>query len=565
MSTRRTLIAGLGLSLLAPLVAPSGAGAVTPVNPTVVSAGAYLIGQQKADGGFEQTDFAGFETPDAILALAESSQGGSTWDATFARTGLADVRFGASGTGKNPLGYVDALVESGDTTTVSSAVQAAKVIALVATPLAIDPTDFDPADNSAARVDLVARIQAKVQTDGTLGFGSFFNGVLYTAIGFSKAGQPLPTGVLGQIRKAQRSDGSWNFSGDQDAKTPGDVDTTSTALLALAVNGSDPTDANVAAGIAYLAKSQAMSGAWQSFGTDDPNSTAVAVVALSALHIDASTNAWRARYGTGTQTSQANRSPYAWLVSQQAGDGHITSPNDAFPPVNTFATSQSVQALARQWFLSADREKLVVELATLLGSPIAAPNNKSLGVASDGLGANASIEAARRLAAANVLGSSFGREAAVDDLFRQSLGRAVDPSGRAYWSEKLKSITRSQVLSRITGSSEFYRTSGGTPETFVKAVYQAVLGRQPDAAGATFWTGRITRGERVEHVAQSLVASTEFRREATTAAYKRVLGRDADASGLGYWTRKLSSVRIEVLLSSLAATDEYYERATANS
>ncbi len=564
MSTRRTLIAGVGFSLLAPLLAPASAGAVTPPIPVAQRASSYLIGHQKADGGFEQTDFAGFETPDAVLALAESSQGGPSWDAAFARTGIADVRAGASPTGKNPLDYVDALVTSGDTTTVASAVQAAKVIALVATPLGIDPTDFDPAEDSAQPVDLIARINAKVQPNGTLGFGSFFNGDLFAAIGFRKANKALPSGLLGQIRAAQRSDGSWNYAGDQDPKTDGDVDTTSTALLALAVNGANPTDPNVAKGIAYLAKVQSPSGAWQSFGANDPNSTAVAAIALSALHIDASTSKWRSTHGA-QKASTVTGSPYAYLASQQAADGHIASPNDATPPVNTFASSQSVQALARQWFLSAAREKLVNAQATVLGSPMASPNNKALGVASDGLGPNSSIEASRRKAAADVLGSSFGRESAVDDLFRQSLGRAVDPSGRVYWSEKLLTITRSQVLSRITGSSEFYRTAGGTPDTFVKAVYQAVLGRQPDAAGGAFWEGRITRGERVEHVAQSLVASTEFRRNATSAAYQRVLGRSADASGLSYWTGKLSTVRVEVLLSNLAATNEYYERATADS
>jgi hypothetical protein len=37
-----------------------------------------------------------------------------------------------------------------------------------------------------------------------------------------------------------------------------------------------------------------------------------------------------------------------WLRGQQAPDGHITSPNDSFG-VNTFATSQTIQALRREW------------------------------------------------------------------------------------------------------------------------------------------------------------------------------------------------------------------------
>ena len=45
----------------------------------------------------------------------------------------------------------------------------------------------------------------------------------------------------------------------------------------------------------------------------------------------------------------AYSSPIAWLRGQAATDGHIASQNDAFPPVNTFATTQSVEALRRGW------------------------------------------------------------------------------------------------------------------------------------------------------------------------------------------------------------------------
>ncbi len=41
-----------------------------------------------------------------------------------------------------------------------AAQQAAKVIDLVVAPLGLDATDFDPSDDSAAPVDLVAALQA---------------------------------------------------------------------------------------------------------------------------------------------------------------------------------------------------------------------------------------------------------------------------------------------------------------------------------------------------------------------------------------------------------------------
>lgn len=559
MSKRRSLALGLGLSLLAPLVAPGGASALAPVDPTVTRAFDWLLSEQQANGGFEQTNFAGFETPDAILALSEATQAGPTWSPAFARTGIEAIE---SSDNKNPLNYVDDLVDTGDTTNVTAAVQAAKVITLVAAPLGIDAADFDPSNDSAAAVDLPARIRAYVQPNGTVAFGSFFNGVLYTAIGFRTAGIAEPTGIGGQIRAAQRPDGSWNYAGDQDPATSGDIDTTSTALLALTELGAARTDPAVRSGIEFLASTQAGSGAWQSFGSDDPNSTAVASIALSKLHIDVSTGAWRARYGAPLAPGQAYVSPYAFLRSQQAADGHIASANDAYPPVNTFATSQSVQALARQWFLSPDRANLVTALATQLGSPKATPGTAAATVTSDALGTNASILTARRGAADAVLSSLFGRQAAAADLFQRAFHRAIDPSGLDYWSRKLQTITRSQMLERLTGSSEFYRRAGSTTAGFVDSVYQAVLGRPADPNGRDYWIRKIDGGDSPLHVAQSLVASTEFRRKTVDAAYQDVLQRPADPSGRAYWTNKLATTRVEVLLASLAATESYYDRVT---
>jgi hypothetical protein len=559
MSVRRSLVVGLGLAVAAPFVAPTGAGAAAPPTPaaTVSKAQTWLLSKQQADGGFEVSGFPGFETPDAVLALAAPPQNGAAWSRSAARSAVES--FQTAG-GKDALDAIDDLVETGDTTTQAKAVQAAKVIALVATPLGIDPHDFDPSNDSADPVDLVARVQHHVKEDGTLDVAAYFNGELYTAIGFTAAGVTVPSGLLGQIEAAQRSDGSWNFAGNQDPGTDGDVDTTAVALVALKSLHRTKASTSVAKGISFLASQQQADGAWQAFGSDDPNSTSSAVLGLSAVHVDVTTAAWRA--SAGSPVSGTYASPYTWLESQQAADGHIASSNDAFPPVNTFATTQTLQALSRQWFLAHDHELLADDLSEILGSPAGSPNHAAADTAGAALGNDASIAKARLSAARAVLSSALGRQAAAADLFQQALGRAIDPSGRAYWSKKLITITRPQMLSRITGSSEFYRHAGGTTAKFVDAVYQSVLGRAADAGGRAYWIRKIDGGDSVQHVAQSLVASTEYRRKTVDAAYQRVLGRNADPSGRSYWTTKLATTRAEVLLSSLASTDELYTRAT---
>ena len=67
------------------------------------TATAWLTGQQQPDGGFEVGGFAGFETPDAVLAIAENAQTKFFWNSTQARNAVkAVVR-----NGHTPLNALD--------------------------------------------------------------------------------------------------------------------------------------------------------------------------------------------------------------------------------------------------------------------------------------------------------------------------------------------------------------------------------------------------------------------------------------------------------------------------
>lgn len=562
MSIRRFVAAGLALSLTVPLLGTGTAQAGTPVDPVVTKAKAWLITQQQADGGFEVAGAPGFETPDAVLALASSYQTGATWDRASA---LAAVQATDNGVGKDPLDSLDDLVDNEeDPTGIAAAARAAKVIVLVADPLGIDPTDFDPSDDSASPVDLVARVTGRQAQDGSYDLGALFNGVLFTAIALRTQGIAVPDGLHAQITAAQRPDGSWDYTGTPDAESGGnDIDTTALALLALGATGATTADGNVADGVAFLAARQQASGAWQSYGSDDPNATAMASIALSDLHVDVTTAAWRTAFAspaTGTY-----KSPYAALRAMQATDGHITSPNDS-PEwgTNTFATTQAVQALARQAYLVSERETLLAQWSERIASPAAEPiTTNAIELGSDVLGNNPSTASARLAAATAMVNGQKGREAAAADVFQQAFKRTIDPSGRTYWSTKLITISRPEMLSRVTGSSEFYRKAGGTIPTFVDAVYLSVLSRAPDPSGRAYWIGRLNAGRSVEAVARSLVASTEYRRTQVNRTYAWVVGRAPTSGERDSWMVKIATTRIEVLIATLAGSAEFYDVAVS--
>lgn len=332
----RLLAAALSGALALPTVLVAPSGAASPASERVATrAVRWLDAVQQPDGGFELAGFPGFETPDAVLAVAERSQSDGTWSAAEARAGVRRVRED----GHHGLKYLDDMADGAFGAL--SAGQAAKMIVLDVVPLGFDPAAFDPEDDGAA--DLAAIVAAGREADGSFGP---FNATLYASLAYSVRGRAVPTATRQLIVGAQQANGGWNFAGDP-ADTEVDVDTTGLAVQALVAAGASPTSAPVRKALAFLARTQQVSGAWAAFGADDPNATAVAVLAVTAAGGDVNGSCWRdaaAPELAGTPYAD----PDAWLRSRQAADGHIASPNDSWG-VNTFATSQTVQALLRTW------------------------------------------------------------------------------------------------------------------------------------------------------------------------------------------------------------------------
>jgi hypothetical protein len=300
---------------------------------TAAKATTWLDTQQLSDGSFETAGFPGFETPDAVLAIAENAQTTGTWNKQTALNAVEAV----TKNGNSPLHALDDLADSG-----IDAGQAAKLVVLDAKPLGLSPTNFNP-DHDRKKANLKAIIVAAAKPDGSYGT---FNATLYAAIALRLLNGSVPADTLAYIRAAQQANGGWNFSGDPTG-TDDDIDTTGLAIQALAAAKVAKNDATLRAALTFFAAQQRSDGAWQSFGADDPNSTSVAVIAITASGYNPVAKCWRDASDPGL-VGQPYRSPIVWLRTQQAPDGHITSPNDSFG-VNTFASSQTIQALRREW------------------------------------------------------------------------------------------------------------------------------------------------------------------------------------------------------------------------
>jgi LPXTG-motif cell wall-anchored protein len=323
----------------------------------------WLKSQQLADGGFEVAGSPGFETPDAVLAIAEAAQTGAAWSKPAA---LAAVR-AVTKNNKSPLDALDTFADSG-----IDAGKAAKLIVLAVTPLGLDPHHFDPANNGGSGSDLVALLGSPAANGS---FGAF-NATLYGALAHHLVNATVPAATTTLIRDAQQANGGWGFSGDK-TKSDIDVDTTSLAIGALVASGAPTSDPAVQRALTMLATNQNADGSWTTFGAHDPNSTALGAIGIVTAGYDPTTSCWRDTFAR-SRTGTAYVSPDAFLISQQGADGRVKSPNDSFG-VNTFPTTQAIEGLTRSWLpvVRAPAQNciqpVVLPAVTNAPAPVAAP------------------------------------------------------------------------------------------------------------------------------------------------------------------------------------------------
>lgn len=306
---------------------------------TVVDAGiAFLAAQQRADGGFGASEpgFPGFETPDAVLAIASAAQTGPAWSDAEA---LAAVQAVQSGGGKSGLSYLDDYADGAFGPFGSG--PAARLV-IVAERLGLDPAAFDPDGDGAT--DLVALMQSGLQPDGSFGAG-VLNTTLTAMVAYRVAGLPVPATTVAYVEAAQQPNGSWDFAGDPTG-SEADPDTTGLAMAALVAAGKGWDSPALQNALTFLAEAQNADGTWSdAFGGDgNPSSTANAMLGIAALGFDPGSRCWRDVAGGAPDDPFA--SPDVALRAMQVADGHLESPYDQWG-LNTLGTSQGLVALLR--------------------------------------------------------------------------------------------------------------------------------------------------------------------------------------------------------------------------
>lgn len=94
---------------------------------------------------------------------------------------------------------------------------------------------------------------------------------------------------------------------------------------------------------------------------------------------------------------------------------------------------------------------------------------------------------------ANALGATpESQRRVVDQAYQQVLHRNADPTGRTYWAGRLQAgLTAERLVANLLVSGEAVRVrAGDDPEQWVELLFTTYLGRAGDPGGVAYWTDR---------------------------------------------------------------------------
>jgi hypothetical protein len=171
--------------------------------------------------------------------------------------------------------------------------------------------------------------------------------------------------------------------------------------------------------------------------------------------------------------------------------------------------------------------------------------------------------ATRQQIASQLVSSGEYRRRVVQDLYGLYLHRPADPGSVSLWTAKIGSVGYLGVQKGILSSPEYFAVrGGGSPDKFLDALYQDVLGRPADpAARATFLKPSRTASFSQKAVVDAVVGSGEGRAALVNQLYKSLLHRPPDPAAAAFTNQLASGGSEEIVLAELLSSNEYFQKS----
>lgn len=157
----------------------------------------------------------------------------------------------------------------------------------------------------------------------------------------------------------------------------------------------------------------------------------------------------------------------------------------------------------------------------------------------------------------------------IQRVYRDVLGRSVDPAGLQHYRQKLlrEGWSERQLIDDLQRSSEARSIN---PDQAITQLYRDVLGRDPDPKGLQhyrqLWRQGWTQGQIRDDLRRSHESRETSIRNAITRAYRDVLGRDPDPGGFATYEKLMreQGMTERQLRQTLMNGDEYRQRQRVN-
>jgi hypothetical protein len=189
-----------------------------------------------------------------------------------------------------------------------------------------------------------------------------------------------------------------------------------------------------------------------------------------------------------------------------------------------------------------------------------------LGAAGDGREVDRLAHRALEFGSPTVVSELAGSEewagAVITEMYRDVLGRDPDPSGLAFWLDRLANGARTQDVGAQFYSSPEYVEASGSTDGWLGRLYRALLDREPDSSGLAYWRNRLAARTSPYEVTSLFYSSPESRDGRVDDLYRQILGRAPEPGGQAFWADQLMQIDDIRLAVELATSGEYYDRVT---
>lgn len=168
-------------------------------------------------------------------------------------------------------------------------------------------------------------------------------------------------------------------------------------------------------------------------------------------------------------------------------------------------------------------------------------------------------ERSRLVVARSFLSSTEGASNEAVQAYEDLLGRGPDPEGLEFWTDFLRTGSVNTLRFQHLASDEYFLLVGGTNETYVAELYRELLGREIDPSGFEFYVDLLADGTPRWWVSRSIYESPESLGNRVTAYHQDILGRDPSSDEIAVGVALITDEDERAVQAALLASDEAFE------